>query len=87
MTFRAWICETCRRPQKFRANIWDCPGCGKEGCDDCFDRYAHCKACGVGKTDEELRLAANARTSTPDGYKRYCVPDYQLLGNGRRLLE
>jgi hypothetical protein len=59
MTFRAWICETCRRPQKFRDNIWDCPGCGKEGCDDCFDRYFFCKACSEGKTDEELRVAAN----------------------------
>jgi hypothetical protein len=59
MTYRAWICETCRSPQKFRDNIWDCPCCGKEGCDSCFERYAHCKACAKGKTDEELRLAAN----------------------------
>lgn len=60
MTYRAWICEACRSPQRFRENIWDCPGCGKEGCDDCFDRYGHCKACSTGKSDEQLRLAANA---------------------------
>lgn len=59
---RAWICETCRSPQKFRENIWDCcPGCEKEDCDDCFDRYAHCKSCAVGKIDEELRLVANSK--------------------------
>lgn len=60
MTFRAWFCETCRRPQKFRDNIWDCPGCGQEGCDDCFDRYMFCHTCSAGKSDEELRVAANA---------------------------
>ena len=61
MTYRAWICEHCGHGQRFRDNIWDCPGCGKEHCDDCFDRLGHCKACAAGKTDEELRLAANAK--------------------------
>lgn len=61
MAYRAWICETCRAPQKFLENIWNCPGCGKEGCDDCFWTYAHCKPCAAGKSDEELRLAANAK--------------------------
>jgi len=60
MTYRAWICESCGHGQRFRDNVWDCPGCGKEGCDDCFDRYMFCKPCGEGKTDEELRLAVNA---------------------------
>ena len=59
MTYRAWICEGCGRGQRFRANVWDCPGCGKEGCDCCFDRYMFCKSCGVGKSDEELRVASN----------------------------
>lgn len=59
MTYRAWICETCGRGQKFRDNVWNCPGCGKEGCDDCFERYASCKACAEGKSDEELRQMAN----------------------------
>ena len=59
MTYRAWICERCRAPQIYRDNIWDCPGCEKEGCDSCFDRYGHCKECAAGKTDEELRIAAN----------------------------
>ena len=61
MAYHAWICETCRRDLPFRENVWDCPGCGQECCDRCFDRYAHCKACSAGKTDEELRLAANEK--------------------------
>ena len=61
MAYRAWICERCRAPHRFRSNIWDCPGCDKEGCDSCFELYAHCKECAVGKTDEDLRLAANAK--------------------------
>jgi hypothetical protein len=61
LAYRAWICEGCQRPQKFRDNIFDCPGCGKEGCDSCFWMYAHCKPCCDGKTDEQLRLAANEK--------------------------
>ena len=60
MTYRAWICESCQRPQRFRSNVWDCPGCGREGCDSCFWMYAHCKPCCQGKTEVELRTAANA---------------------------
>ena len=60
MTFRAWICESCGHGQKFRDNVWDCPGCGKEGCDDCFWVYWHCRVCSHGKTMGELRRAANA---------------------------
>lgn len=60
MTYLAWICERCGHGQKFRSNVWNCPGCGKEVCDSCFDRYAHCKECAAGKPDEQLRLAANA---------------------------
>lgn len=60
MTYRAWICESCGRHQKLRDNVWDCPGCGKECCDGCFDRYAHCKPCAAGKSAEAQRLAANA---------------------------
>lgn len=71
MTYRAWICERCGHGQKFRDNIWDCPGCDKEGCDDCFDRYAHCKACAEGKTDEELRLAANEKGFDFEPVERY----------------
>lgn len=61
MTHRAWICEGCGRGQVFRDNVWDCPGCGKEGCDSCFWMFGHCKPCSVGKTQEELRVAANAK--------------------------
>ena len=60
MTYRVWICETCGQGHKYRADVWDCPSCSNETCEVCFDRYAHCKACSKGKTDEELRLAANA---------------------------
>ncbi len=60
MSFHRWICEGCNGMHTTRCSMWICPGCQKETCDDCFDRYAHCKACGNGKTDEELRLAANA---------------------------
>ena len=60
MTYRAWICETCKRGQRLRSEVWDCPGCGQECCESCFDLYAHCKACSAGKDEEELRLAANA---------------------------
>lgn len=61
MTYRAWICEGCQRGQRFRDNVWDCPGCGKEGCDDCFWMFGHCKPCCVGKTEGELLDAANAK--------------------------
>lgn len=61
MTYRAWVCESCSHGQKARLNVWNCPGCGKEICESCFDRYAHCKPCAAGKTDEELRQAANAK--------------------------
>jgi hypothetical protein len=60
MTYQAWICANCARGQRFRSNVWDCPGCGREICDDCGWRYAHCRPCSEGKTDEQLRLAANA---------------------------
>jgi hypothetical protein len=61
MTYRAWICERCGYGQKFRSNVWDCPGCDKESCDNCFERYGFCKECAKGKSDEEMRLAANAK--------------------------
>lgn len=59
MTYRAWICESCKRPQRYRENVWNCPGCGKETCDDCGWMYGHCKPCCEGKEPEALRVAAN----------------------------
>ncbi len=56
MAFRAWVCETCNRPDK--RIPWNCPGCGKEVCEHCFDKYATCKACCEGKTDEQLEEQA-----------------------------
>lgn len=58
---RRWICEGCNGPHRVQSGIWDCPGCGKECCDSCFSVYAHCKPCCEGKSDEEMRLAANAK--------------------------
>lgn len=60
MAYQAWLCEACRAPHARQSSFWLCPGCEKETCDSCFDRYAHCKACAAGRGDEELRLAANA---------------------------
>lgn len=59
MTFRAWVCEGCKRHQTMRVNIWDCPGCGRECCEHCFSMYAHCKPCCVGKSATQLIEAAN----------------------------
>lgn len=60
MAHPAWICEGCEKPSPVRSDIWNCVECHEEICERCFDRLAHCKRCGIGKTDEELRLAANA---------------------------
>ncbi len=59
MAVRRWFCESCEQASETKP--WACPGCDEETCDSCFDRYAHCKRCAAGKTDEELREAANAR--------------------------
>jgi hypothetical protein len=60
VTYQAWICEGCEHGQRFRSNVWDCPGCQREICDSCGWRYGHCRPCAEGKSDEQLRLAANA---------------------------
>ena len=57
MAHRVWQCDTCRGVSDNEP--WECPGCGKETCDSCFDRYTHCRTCSLGKSDEELRTAAN----------------------------
>lgn len=49
-----WLCESCLATHDERCSMWDCPGCEKEVCDSCFDRYLHCKTCASGKTDQEL---------------------------------
>lgn len=58
MSVRRWVCESCEKPSA--AKPWECPGCHEETCEGCFDRFAHCKRCADGKTDDELRTAANA---------------------------
>lgn len=59
MAFRAWVCETCNKPDN--RHPWDCPGCGKEVCENCFDKYGTCKSCCEGKTDEQLKEQANVK--------------------------
>jgi len=61
MAYQAYICEGCGEPHRRRHRIWECPGCGKECCELCFRMFGHCRKCAEGKTEEELRLAANAK--------------------------
>lgn len=56
MASRLWVCDTCHEPHEKMA--WECPGCGKETCENCFWSFAHCKQCCEGKTDKELQVAA-----------------------------
>jgi hypothetical protein len=56
---RVWQCDTCGGTSD--TEPWDCPACDKETCDKCFDMFATCKPCCMGKTEESIRLAANAK--------------------------
>lgn len=79
-----WIWSSCRfYQQRFRDNVWDCPGCAKESCDNCFDRYAHCRDCGEGQTDEELRLAANAKGFDFEPSEMSQTPEQERLSKFR----
>lgn len=59
MPIRVWLCNTCRKHNSTRDDIWECPGCGEETCERCFCLYAHCKPCAKGKDEEDLRMTAN----------------------------
>ena len=59
MAVQRWICERCRAAHRLRSTIWECPGCEKETCENCFDRFAHCRDCGEGHLDAVLRNMAN----------------------------
>lgn len=49
-------CDGCK---KFTSDIpWNCPGCGVEVCELCFDSYAHCKTCCAYLDDEILKRNA-----------------------------
>lgn len=78
MSYRAWVCETCDHAHRSEHGLWgNCPGCQKEVCDWCGDTYMHCKPCSQGKTDEELRLAANATNEVyfdPPEQERFFSP-------------
>lgn len=58
MSYRAWICEGCGKPDATRP--CNCPSCRKEVCEHCFDVFAHCKECAAKLTREELVNAGNA---------------------------
>ena len=51
-------CDGCHERDEL-LQPWSCPGCGNEVCEHCFDRFGHCGDCSEGKSDEELRFAAN----------------------------
>lgn len=51
-----WVCDSCNESDESKP--WNCPGCGKEVCENCFDSFAHCSRCTDGKTDKELIEAA-----------------------------
>ena len=57
MASRQWVCDSCHEADE--QIPWECSGCGNETCEHCFWLFAHCKKCSEGKTDEELRVAAN----------------------------
>jgi len=49
-----WKCETCRAVSH-GDKPWPCPACGKETCEQCFDRFGICNSCSEGESDEELK--------------------------------
>lgn len=55
----AWKCEGCNSVVT-HTKPWNCPGCGKEVCGNCFEMYALCKPCTGNKTDEEAKALAIA---------------------------
>jgi len=58
MSYLAWICEGCGKPDTARP--WNCPTCHKEVCEKCFDKYAHCKECSARLKDSEMISAGEA---------------------------
>lgn len=48
-----WECDRCGNIDNQKP--WNCPVCGEEVCENCFDRYMVCKSCAKEKTDEELK--------------------------------
>lgn len=57
MAKRVWWCDTCKGICLEKP--WKCPVCGKEICDNCFDRFAVCRECAAGKTDDEVKTLSN----------------------------
>ena len=47
-------CETCKSFHEVKTYIWDCFGCKKEVCENCFSMYGRCKSCASRYTEEEL---------------------------------
>jgi len=51
---KCWKCDTCGFIDNNEP--WDCPVCGKEVCESCFEMYMICKDCADGKTHEEVKI-------------------------------
>lgn len=56
-----YSCDNCNTAYGYgwSYSIWDCPGCGQEVCEDCFDKLAHCKECAEGVAERVLIERAN----------------------------
>ena len=48
-----WECERCHEWDTDKP--WNCPVCGKETCEHCFDSYGVCRDCAKGKTPEQCK--------------------------------
>ncbi len=53
-----FICESCERPNERMSDVWLCPGCKKEVCENCFDSFAHCSSCSRSMSQSALLKSA-----------------------------
>lgn len=53
---KCWECENCHHIDNQKP--WNCPACGQEVCESCFNRYMLCRQCTHGLTDLECKVLA-----------------------------
>ncbi len=53
-----WQCDSCGKVDQKQP--WNCPACGAETCEHCFDSYAHCKKCAASVARLDMIRRANA---------------------------
>lgn len=53
-----WKCDSCGKVDQKQP--WNCPTCGTETCEHCFDSYAHCKKCAQSIERLDVIRRANA---------------------------